>query len=99
VQAAMKAKSPIFRGPVFLRLVILLPAPASRPEVLRTRKQMDYWLRPWRKPDLDKLTRSILDALTGVVLDDDAQIVRLLAEKVYARTGERPGVEVTVEAL
>jgi len=99
VQAAIKARVPVMLGPVFVKLLIILPAPTSRPSVLTTQKQMDYWLRPWRQPDLDKLSRSIADAMTGVVFNDDAQIVRLLAEKVYANEGERPGVDITIEAL
>jgi len=38
---------------------------------------------PTVKPDIDKLTRALLDALTGVGYVDDAQVVKLLVEKVY----------------
>lgn len=51
------------------------------------------------KPDLDKLTRAIGDALTGVVYEDDAQIVTLVAAKRYAGIGEFCGVSLIVEAL
>ena len=33
--------------------------------------------------DIDKLCRGVLDALTGVVFADDAQVVRLTAGKNY----------------
>ena len=36
---------------------------------------------PTRPPDLDKLVRGALDALTGVVWTDDAQVTRLVAVK------------------
>lgn len=36
------------------------------------------------RPDLDKLVRAVLDALTGVVFRDDAQVVSLTARKHYA---------------
>ena len=39
---------------------------------------------PWTKPDIDKLTRATLDALTGLVWDDDARVVRTVIEKRYA---------------
>lgn len=48
-----------------------------------------------RPPDLDKLTRAILDALTAVVWLDDRQVVSLTATKTQ---GPLPGVVVTVEA-
>lgn len=41
------------------------------------------------KPDLDKLCRSCLDSLTGVVLNDDAQVVKIIAEKEYTYGNER----------
>jgi len=47
-------------------------------------------------PDLDKLARAILDALTGIVWRDDAQVVRLAVEKVYA---EELVTTITVEAI
>ena len=46
---------------------------------------------PIVKPDLDKVTRSVLDALTGILYVDDAQIIALAASKEYA---EQPGVYV-----
>lgn len=38
---------------------------------------------PVVKPDIDKLQRAILDALTGVGYADDAQVVDVGARKVY----------------
>jgi len=35
-------------------------------------------------PDIDKLSRAVLDALTGVVWEDDACVCKLIAEKRYA---------------
>lgn len=41
--------------------------------------------RPFVKPDLDKITRAIFDAITiSQVIKDDAQITRAVLEKVYA---------------
>ena len=45
-------------------------------------------LFPAVTPDLDKLVRSVLDALTGVCFEDDRQVVGLLVTKRYA--GETP---------
>ena len=44
-------------------------------------------------PDVDKLARCALDALTGVVLRDDAQVVQLYAVKAYG-TPERAEIVV-----
>ena len=44
------------------------------------------------KPDLDKLTRAVMDSLTsGGIIEDDARCNRLEAVKEY---GENPGVHI-----
>ena len=52
--------------------------------------------RPAVKPDLSKIIRATEDALTGVVFDDDARIVSLLASKEYAAPGTPPGAYIRV---
>lgn len=65
--------------PVGLLVTFTLPRPASAP---RRR-----WA-PDRKPDLDKLLRAVLDALTasGAVVDD-ARVVKASASKRYGLPG------------
>jgi Holliday junction resolvase RusA-like endonuclease len=48
---------------------------------------------PTTKPDIDKLLRCVLDALTGIVYKDDGQVVGVLCFKRY---DDRPRVEITV---
>lgn len=54
--------------------------------------------RPRSKPDIDKLVRATLDALIGTVFDDDSRIVRIVAEKRFAKPG-REGAEISIGAL
>ena len=49
--------------------------------------------RPTNRPDIDKLARAVLDALTMRVWRDDAQVVQLCARKEYADT---PGAVIEV---
>ena len=56
-------------------------------------KQRRVW--PECRPDLNKLSRACLDALTGIVWRDDSQVVRLEAEKEYGV----PGVVIWVERV
>ena len=51
---------------------------------------------PSIKPDIDKLSRAVLDGLTGQLYRDDAQIVRKVATKHY---GEPARVEIQVEQI
>lgn len=48
-----------------------------------------------KKPDLDKLARAALDAMTNVVYSDDSQVVELHCFKAYGK----PRVEVRVEEV
>ncbi len=55
---------------------------------------------PARKPDLDKLARSCLDALTEAgVWRNDAQVVNLEVRKTYVPEGDVPGALIAVYAL
>lgn len=51
---------------------------------------------PTTRPDIDKLSRACLDAMTGIVYLDDAQVVHLEATKLY---GETPGCRIIVAAF
>ena len=48
------------------------------------------------KPDVDKLARAVLDALTGVFFEDDSQVVHLTVLKEYAEPGNGPGLEIQI---
>ena len=50
-------------------------------------------LYPVCKPDIDKLARCVLDALTGVCWRDDGQVTILTCRREYAIA---PGAEITV---
>lgn len=49
---------------------------------------------PAVKPDVDKLARALLDALTGVAYRDDAQVTTLTVRKAY--TDESVGTFISV---
>lgn len=72
-------------GPVRADLVFYMPKPVSAPKRRRT------W--PHKKPDIDKLTRAVFDALTDAkAWQDDARCVMLTARKDYADEVNPPGV-------
>lgn len=70
-----------------------LPYPTST-----IRKYQLGWWPHVKKPDVDKLLRSMLDALTGVVWVDDSQVAYAVVNKVYAWNG-RPGATVVVDFM
>jgi crossover junction endodeoxyribonuclease RusA len=77
-------------GPVELEVMFYLERPAT---ISATKRP--YPIVP---PDIDKLLRAVGDSLTGVVYDDDSQVIRTLAWKTYADTRE-PGAFIRVNEL
>jgi Holliday junction resolvase RusA-like endonuclease len=71
-------------GPISVVLSFFLLRPKSVSEKRRP--------LPIAKPDVDKLSRLILDACKGILWCDDAQVVELSARKIYY---PQPGCEVT----
>lgn len=86
--AASKACPAPLDGPLAVSLAFVLPRPTSEPK-RRTRPAT-------RRPDVDKLARAVLDALTGPAFADDSQVVSLTATKRTAGPGEEPGCEIRV---
>jgi crossover junction endodeoxyribonuclease RusA len=78
----------LYAGPVAVALDFALPRPKALP-AKRTRPHVS-------RPDIDKLARAILDALTGVAWPDDSRVIELHATKRYARVDEQPGVLVSL---
>lgn len=50
------------------------------------------------RPDIDKLARACLDAMTGTVWTDDSQVFKLDLERRYCLGDEPSGVRVRIEA-
>lgn len=74
--------------PVAVGLEFILYRPTSAPK---------YRTPPaTKKPDIDKMERAILDALTHVLWPDDAQVTIVIKCKRVAEKGEMPGVNVWV---
>ncbi len=70
------------RAPITLNMTFVVTKP-------RTVKRDN----PTVPPDLDKLVRGALDALTAIAYVDDAQVIELTAKKIY---GEYPGVSIDI---
>lgn len=70
-------------GPMFVQATFWLPRPKSHYRTNGELKPVAQWW-PITRPDTDKLTRALLDALTlAGVWVDDSQVVQLTAEKSY----------------
>lgn len=86
-------------GPVALGVEFHMPRPVShyrsgdREKGLKATAPINHA----KTPDLDKLIRCVMDALTGIAWRDDSQVSTLLeAVKIYSDT---PGVRITLKRL
>ena len=91
---------PIEEGGVELHATFTFKRPLSHYGTGRNWNQMKerYWYAQMtRKPDVDKLARATMDALTAAgVWADDAQVHLLQAEKVWSNDRLREGARVMV---
>lgn len=76
---------PPIDGPVQVKVIFSLPRPKIHYGTGKNATKLKQFapLAPVTRPDMDKLFRSVGDAITGICFKDDSQIVRLIAEKVY----------------
>lgn len=74
-------------GPISLVVDFFLPKPKSTPKSVKAHL---------KKPDLDKLVRSVKDALTKVAWEDDSQVVMVTATKMFAPAGYSPAARVEI---
>jgi Holliday junction resolvase RusA-like endonuclease len=86
--AQVVASGTLLTGAVHVRIDFLLQRPKSLPKKIMLNT---------KRPDLDKLIRGAIDALTGVVWKDDAQAIEIHASKGYTVGDQAP--QATFEIL
>ncbi len=79
---ARKAGAFPTRDPITITMTFIF----ARPKTVKR-------LEPTVPPDLDKLVRAVLDALTATAYVDDSQVVEMYAKKMY---GLVPGVKIQI---
>lgn len=89
IQYLYKGKE--LQGEIEAEIKVYLQIPKS---ASKTRKEKLLTERPTKRPDLDNLAKTILDALNGLAYKDDSQVVSLLIEKYWS---DNPRVEVELK--
>ena len=74
--------------PCYVYLIFQMPEPKK-----------GKFSHPAVKPDIDKLTRAVLDGITGTAISDDCRVCQLTVIKRYADASVGPGVTVEVSPL
>lgn len=96
-RAAM-GDAPILAGPVSVTVDFVMRRPKGH---YRANGELRASAPVWcsGKPDADKLLRSLLDAITGVVIRDDSQVASVHARKPYETPTRQIGCQVVIRAL
>jgi Holliday junction resolvase RusA-like endonuclease len=87
MKLAMKGRHR-FKEPLFVEMLFTVKKAKMPAYICR-----EY---PAKRPDLDNYIKAIKDFGNELLWDDDALIVRLLAEKKY---GEKPGIFIRIHPL
>jgi Holliday junction resolvase RusA-like endonuclease len=88
---AMGTSEPL-KTPVSVFLYVRLPIPQSYPKKRREACLNGSEL-PCKKPDIDNIAKTYLDAMNGVIFVDDTQVIDLHVKKLYSAVA---GVDVMV---
>jgi Holliday junction resolvase RusA-like endonuclease len=75
----------------FIYIRLLVPKSYPKKRVLACLNGSEW---PCKKPDLDNVVKSFMDAMNGIVYGDDSQVVEIHTTKVYAETA---GVDVLIK--
>jgi Holliday junction resolvase RusA-like endonuclease len=82
----------LLKTPVSVFLYVRLPVPQSY-----SKKRREACLsgleKPCKKPDIDNIAKTYLDAMNGVIFVDDTQVIDLHVKKLYSVVA---GVDVMV---
>ncbi len=90
MEAALNGAAPILAGPVAVTLRLFHKCPTS--DHRKTKPAPRRWRA--KRPDLENVAKAVLDAATGVLWRDDAQIASLVIKQYTCAQDEAPRVEI-----
>ena len=86
VQQYFKIKYPsnkMLEGRLKIDIIAYLKIPKSTSKV-KMQEMLENKISPTKKPDVDNIAKSILDAMNGFVFKDDNQVSKISVEKRFA---------------
>ena len=95
--SAREQGAEVVANPIAIKILFGMKRPLAQLELIAGKYRVRDKFRDSRPavaPDIDKLTRAVLDALTGVCYHDDRQVVMLVVQKKY---GEQTKITITDE--
>ena len=95
IQQSFKIQNPSFtmlEGRVSIEIIAYMSIPKNTSKV-KTQAMIENKISPTKKPDIDNIAKSVLDAMNKFVFKDDNQVSKILIEK---RFGEKEKVYVKI---
>jgi Holliday junction resolvase RusA-like endonuclease len=93
-QAKQQSKGKFYpSGALEVSITFKMPIPESYSKKIKESLIGEYHIK---KPDTDNLVKGVFDALNKIVWQDDNQVSKVFAKKVYSNN---PGIEVEVGEL
>jgi len=83
----------LLTGPLQVDIIFIMPIPKSGRSQKRKVAASEYQTT---KPDIDNLMKSVFDAANQIVWEDDNQVCKVSAQKIY---GDVPGIKMGVSKL
>jgi len=69
-------------GPVHLEITYHMPIPQGTSKVRKT-QMLNGLMFPITRPDIDNLNKFLLDCLKTICMEDDNQVYKITAQKIY----------------
>lgn len=86
IQQYFKIKYPnheILNGRISIEIIAYLKIPKNTGKA-KTQEMLENKISPTKKPDVDNIAKSVLDAMNGLVFSDDNQVSKISIEKRFA---------------
>ena len=71
------------KGRISINIIAYLKIPQSTSKT-KIQEMLENKISPTKKPDVDNIEKSILDAMNGLVFEDDNQVSKISVEKRFA---------------
>ena len=86
IQQNFKIKYPnhkMLEGRISIEIIAFLQIPQNTSKK-KSIEMLEGTISPTKKPDIDNIAKSVLDALNKFVFKDDNQVTRIMVEKKYS---------------
>ena len=93
-QLKSQFQRPILTVPLLVGIVFRMAIPKSTSKIMKAQMLDGKIIHHMKKPDVDNLTKFVLDCMNRLVFEDDAQICTLYAKKIYCID---PGTEIKIK--